>query len=692
MHAPSDCDTAPHDGVYRLVKTLATLTRLRIDSADPTDHQDTADEAPRAADDDVARAICSRFPGAQHVCKDWQACVREYTIDECDTHGLSLCTRAIDMLGVTVNDVRIVDRPFDLEHAPLNLDIFGHVTHRCRNGQVDVPVWDNIDDHAMSPHLSRRRQLLLSCSRALPKVGRRDDAISDGTNSARAQPQSATNDCHRLVVEVRIGLGRRPWATAGDVVHLGTGTVVKLGCTLVCHSTLVVHSKVRSDTMLGQRSLLTDFLRTSTDGTWATFASRRYANLQRLPEALVARGWRVRDDPRRPWLWGPSTLPHIEKDQRGPTLWIKRHGLPGRLALAFNSARLVSMLSGDTLLDETGFDWPTFFASDPITLAVYGEFSLSPLHQCDPLCINNDHRGCVVALQREKLVGMGLVSPLIVSARDGYFHDAAGSAPDQIMARRIPFPAQRVFTDTDPDTLAGAIDDHVTRSISREYGPVDPQTGLRCHGSLCDDLTKEAILSGRLWAGLAHIDGVHFTTSEGVVDLPSGDQLADPLAHPRLIVNWRSKYTPMRNTKRFRMTVWAIAVAQTDGCGGACVAVRLSKGATNRVRKARDGHLWRSLVGLCVRGDPDYPPDLHPAVSVAVDLERSCAKRGCVVPWAYHTGGPDGRSANARSLAAWVLDRVTDIFAALDAELSHLVAHAERNLAAANNHNDKSII
>lgn len=685
MQEPPSRNAPLGEGVHRLVDTLARLTRSRLHRAASNADGIARGDVECAADADVARAVCARFPGAQYVCDDWQKRITEHAAAECDPRGLSLCIEAVNALGVVVNDARIIDGSPDLEHAPLDLDTVFNASDSAETiGQIDADLKREMSDQPKSRPPRKLRQILLSCSRALPEhndcVGA---AVSASTTSA--QPHKTANG-RLLVVEVRVGLGRRPWATAGDVVDLDTRTVIRLRCVLVCGSAFDAYHQVEFDTMLVRRRLLADFLRAS-NGVWSTFALRRYANLQRLPETLVARGWSVKCVPARPWLWGPAAAPGVETLLDGPALRIKRPDLPHAMTLIFNSARLVLVPGRDNFIDHyVEFDWPTFFSSDTSTMGIYGELDVPLVHHCDPLCTNNDHKETVIALQRKRLVGMGLVSPLIVSGRVGRFYERDIHA----LGRKSGFTrsfdsATRVLVDDDPAALADAIDTHVAQSIFAEYGLVDDITGWRLNGGLCDHLASEAINSGCLWSGLVHINGVYFTMAEGVVDPPSDDQLADPFCRPRLVVNWQSKYMPTHTdvaggrAKRFRMTVWAIAVAQSNGCGGACVAVRLSKGAVNRVRKSKDAHLWRGLANRCVRGSPDYPPGLHPAVTVAVDLERACSKRGCVVPWAYHTGGDDGRSADARSLAAWVLDRVKDIFAAFDAQLSCHLARTEHD-------------
>ncbi|AVK77311.1 hypothetical protein pmac_cds_623 [Pandoravirus macleodensis] len=687
MQEVPNCDALLSEGVQRLVDTLARLTRSRLHKATLETDNNARGDLEFMANIGVARAVCARFPGAQHVCDDWQKRVTDHAAAECDPRGLLLCIEAVNALGVVVNDACIIDDSSDLEHAPLDLDtIINADDSRESINHMEVDVKWGISDQPESCKPCRSRQILLSCSRTLPERGDGNDA--EVTASAiGAQPHKTGNE-RLLVVEVRLGLGRRPWATAGDVVNLGTSAVIGLHCMLVCGSTFDAYHQIELDAMLAQRRLLADFLCTA-NGAWSTFASRRYANLQRLPEVLVARGWSVKDVPVRPWMWGPAAAPGAETLVDGPALWIKRPDLPHTMTLVFNRARLMLVPGKDDFVDhDAGFDWPTFFPSDAGTAAIYGELDMSPVHHCDPLCINNDHKEMAIALQREKLIGMGLVSPLAVSGRDGLFYERDLRALDKRRGfMRFFDSAMRALVDADPTTLADAIDAHVAQSIFAEYGLVDDLTGRRLNGSLCDYLACEAVDSGRLWSGLVCVNGVHFTAAEGVIDPPSDDQLADPLHRPRLVVNWQSKYTPTHTgmaggrAKRFRMTVWAIAVAQSDGYGGACVAVRLSKGAVNRVRKSKDARLWRGLVDRCARGSPDYPPGLHPAVTVAVDLERACGKRVCVVPWAYHTGGRDGRSADARSLTTWVLDCVKDVFAAFDAQLSRHLTRAERNRA-----------
>ncbi|AVK76233.1 hypothetical protein pneo_cds_626 [Pandoravirus neocaledonia] len=685
MHEPPNCDALLGEGVQRLVDTLARLTRSRLRSAGLDSDDDAWREVQCAADSSAARAICLRFPGPQRVCGDWQRQVRDHAADECDPHGLSLCVEAVDALGVVVNDVRIIDASHDLDHAPLDLDRVtnaGDPSESFAQTVTDL-TWE-ISDTSTTRSPRKSRQLLLSCSRALSDC----DDCDDGTATTRAagvQPQKVA-DARILVMEVRLALGRRPWATAGDIVNLGSGAIIGLRCTLVCGLTFGAYDQVGFDTMLVQRRLLADFLRAPADGTWPTFAQRRYANLQRLPEALVARGWSTKDARAAPWLWGRATAPGAETHTDGPALCIKRPDLPHPMSLVFSNGRLLLVPHKCHFLDHVGFDWPTFFPSDATATAIYGNLCASPLHQCDPLCIGNDHKDKVVALQREKLVGMGLVSPSVVSGRDGPFceRDANKSEGNPEFMHSFDS-ASRALVDTDPATLAASIDAHIAQSVFAEYGPVDGLTGGRLNGHLCDHLAREAIDSRRLWSDLTYVNGAHFTATEGVVDPPSDDQLADPLHRPRLVVNWQPKFTPLHNTtprnraNRFRMTVWAIVVTQSDGYGGACVVVRLSKAAVKRVRKSNDGHLWRGLIDKCARGNPDYPPGLHPAVVVAADLERACGKRGCVVPWAYHTGGVDGHSADVRSLTTWVLDRVADIFAAFDAQLSRRVADARRD-------------
>ncbi|BCU02849.1 hypothetical protein [Pandoravirus japonicus] len=714
--APDRAASPATASLRALAATLKALAKARLQNSDVAWRATTTKTTAGAAE-----AIRRRFPGPHDVRDDWERLVRRHAHAEADPLGLCLCIESVKGLGVTVHGVRPLDPNVteDGEHLPADLDDMRRRSAPWRSPQAAPSDSDPSRDE---PPTDRETQLVFWCG-APPRL-----PDKDGRGSAADRPV--------LAVEIRMGLGRRPWASAGHVVNLATGDVITLGCTLVCDPGLDTHQDVRQGTLRAQRRLLADFL-ASGETAWRPFAARRYANVRRLPRALVARGWTVKDGDLAEWSWDDAAGPTAELSL-GPSLSLSRPDVPVTVSVRMMDAHLIVSSDSHWRYDDcTQIDWPTLFAADSPAQAFYGDIGFVRLHRCEPPSYygaENAHFDAVAARQRERLVAMGLVSARAISGRKGRFCDreptnqksACGSRGDIKDAKGKGDDASgddddddscfgaHVLVDADAPAMADAIEAYVAQNIFGEYGPVEADSGRRLHGGLCDDLLDQAVSSGRLWAGLAHIGGAHHATAEAIVHVtPSAlDVENSAVDQPRLVVNWRAKCvpttpkTPCRRGQRMHLTVWAAALVQSDGRGGACVAVTVPKAATwacfGKEKRSDEGcagedptalcashppgyyaaehdiddaaTLWQRVLDRCAHADPaGYPPDLHPALVAVLDTERECGKRACFVPWAYRVDTL-GNPVDARSLASWIIDCVVEIFAVLDSALDAAVA------------------
>lgn len=736
--------TAPPatDSLHTLAAALKALAKARLQNSNVAWRTTTTKTTAGAAE-----AIRRRFPGPHRVCDDWEQLVRRHAHAEADALGLRLCIESVKGLGVTVHGARPLDpnNTEDGEHLPADLD---NMRRRSAPWRLPQAAPSDSDPSRDEPPTDRKTQLVFWCSAPSHPLSR------DDREPAADRPV--------LAVEIRMGLGQRPWASAGHVVNLATGNVIALGCTLVCDPGLDTHQDVRQDTLRAQRRLLADFL-TSGETAWRPFAARRYANVRRLPRVLVARGWTVKDGDLAEWSWDDPMGPTAELSL-GPSLSLSRPDVPVVVSVRMMDAHLIVSSDSHWRYDDcTQIDWPTLFAADSPAQAFYGDIRFVRLHRCEPPTYygaDNAHFDAVSARQRERLVAMGLVSALAISGRKGRFcsresttEEGACAHPDGAKDADGDDVAHddrdyrddnddggnhdnddgdggsggndgdggsngdddydsfgaHVLVDADAPAMADAIEAYVAQNIFGKYGPVEVDSGRRLHGGLCDDLLDQAVSSGRLWAGLAHIGGVHHATAEAIVHVTPAalDAEGGAVDQPRLIVNWRAKCvpttpkTPCRRGKHMHLTVWAAALVQSDGRGGACVAVSVPKAATwARFGKEKESDderagedptalcasdppgyhtaehdiddgatLLQRVLDRCAHADPaGYPPDLHPALVAVLDMERECGKRACFVPWAYRVDTP-GNPVDARSLASWIIDCVVEIFGVLDSAL-----------------------
>lgn len=275
---------------------------------------------------------------------------------------------------------------------------------------------------------------------------------------------------------------------------------------------------------------------------------------------------------------------------------------------------------------------------------------------------------------------MGLVSEYVLDGRiDAYISRQWDRQVERYLFGVRNTPA-RVLPHVGSDALAKLIKAHVAQAIFGEYGPVEIATGRRLNSGLCDDLLSEAIESGRLCLGLRCIDKIAADAYECPIDC---DLDAHPTAtydRPRMLVNWRVRCAavhtatsqwhrdtaPCKGMRSVR--VWTGVAVQTDGRGGACVALIVRRKCAPLDEPVddptADGATWGIVAERCARGAPDHPPELHPALLASIETERACDETACVTPWAYHTGA-DG-PVDARVLTEWALDRIGDLFKAID--------------------------
>ncbi|AGO85349.1 hypothetical protein psal_cds_1114 [Pandoravirus salinus] len=570
----------PAESLAAIAKVLRDLAEARTfigNTETPTDKT-------------ACEAIGDRFPGGDCVCDNWEQIVHRHAHPEIDPLGLRLCIESVRGLDVTVHQVRLLDLQCTdaTDHLPADLDRMRRERASWWSTPASTTQPDSGDDG------QREVQLVFSCS------------ASTCAGCDRHPSLKSTEERPLLAVEIRMGLGRRPWTSAGHVVNLATRTVIALGCTLVCHPDLDCARDVRQDTICAQRRLLADFL-ASGETAWRPFALRRYANVRRLPQALVARGWAIKDGDLAEWSWGDPAV----ETSTGPSLLLGRPDVPVPVSVRMINAHLIVSSDSRWHYGEcTQIDWPTLFASDSPAQAFYGDFEFVPLHRCrmPTYCgADNEHFAAIVARQRERLVAMGLVSPLVVSGRKARFRSRTvptpdknnrghadvddGNARDRIRVDNADDDDARfgacVLVDEDAPTMADAIEAHVAQSIFGEYGLVEAGSGQRLNGGLYDNILDQAVASGRLWDGLAHISGAYHTTAEAVVHMAQSLVAIDFAVadKPCVVVNWRTKCVPTilppsgRKARRLPLAVWAAVLIQSDGCGSACVALSVTKAA-----------------------------------------------------------------------------------------------------------------
>lgn len=715
--APPSCFSMQQS---RLAPDRADVLRaLSVALASLAETADAADGCARhgdeAADAKDASAIMRRFAGVDAVCRDWRQQARRLGAT-CDPHGVRLCIAAIEALGADIHGLCVVSASTKEDimcRAPVNLDQCSHpdpvlwvvadnkgksaqddgnekdgedsdngdpegavqtVDDICDGDAVSIGLRENNDD--TTAKLTRPLQdvdktasmppdhLLLSCSRT---VGRCDDNPKDRDGTLCGDATAA-----RFVFEVRVGFHRDVWATAGPLVDAETGALVDLACVLVSHEK--PHHRDSQGALWMERRRLVDFLM-SGHRTWASFAARRYADARRLPGALAARGWKVDDRQGARWSWNPREAPTAESESRSLILSRPKQ-VPMRMYLDFDGDLLV-LSTTDDHWDLQTIDAPGLFPTDPVATVFYRDapgFPADRCHKSERYEHWRAHTKADMALQRARLAGMGLVSPCVLGGRtDRYV------ARDAV-ARNLSYLsglAKRVLPPVELDAMVDLIEAHVTQAVFGEYGPVDAATGKHINGGLCDDLLAAAVASDRLWSNLRHIKGVNAHAYECPIDCDLA--LADAVVgDPRMLVNWRAHCAPSYRGSargagrsvplRSPVAVWAAVAVQTDGRGSACVALIVSNQHPLLDElvddPTADGVTWRAVAERCAKGVPNHPPGLHPALIASLEMERACGLTACVVPWAYHTGteGP----VDARVLTEWALDRVADLFKALD--------------------------
>ncbi|WBR14766.1 hypothetical protein pkur_cds_592 [Pandoravirus kuranda] len=743
-----DTDMRGLDGFARVLSRLAQERRAEYPEYYCANLKENHSVHDQTTDTAHLRALCG------NVCREWEDAVRQHASPRCDVKGLNLCISAVERLGLSVHSVETDATKKDGDplfpkikqcsrlRPPGPRDDDGHAECADDTGRLgcigrndrtcegtDCESVGRPTDDPQSMGTSRNdggtsARIVLTCSRPL--------ACGD---PSRENGQTTV----RLALKVCIGTGDQPWATAGSVVDMETGVIIPVGCTLVCHLP-PEQGKSRRSTIPMKRRRLADFL-ASGKRTWRAFAEQRYAHLRCLPGALTRHGWTVRETVRTPWSWSATVPPNAEYDER--SLVLRREDVPVSVTLFLLRGRLAIVPGGATgHCDATPCDVPGVFAADPIDAAFYSERDVNSGGRCDaPFYGTHRTLRTECARQRARLVGMGLVSPLVLMGRQDRFCERtniAAARDDRYDFEFLrPVFASRAVVHGDLDRLPDMIERHIAQSVFGEYGPVDDATGRHLNGGTCDDLVGEALASGRLSAGLAYIATVSCKMYESLID-PFNAPMVD--AAPRLIVNWRGQFEPTyvvrANTKkRLPLIVSAAIALQSNGCGGAYVAIsvptsrvgsvidrteggpscrgpryalwpptddsddhseedeegdedvngnRAPDGVDDRQRDERDegyvaddraeinGAVWRGLIARCADNLVAHPHDLHPTLALALETERSRAFRVCFVPWAYSTS--EQNTCDVRSLTAWVLGRVAEILAAFDASVAALCA------------------
>lgn len=657
-----------------------------------------------------AAAICRHFAGIYAARADWQSeMLRRATA--CDPRGVRLCLATMDAMGVSVHALSVIParaRPTTMPGLPRAYDTDeshdwyfaddnGNNKSHDENGHYDDhyydvnecdPAHDNdcgmdvavpqsapgrgskeMGSHSEDTQISH---LVLSCSRLVNTCAGSDDGrLHEGTD--------ITKEAKRFVFKVRIGFWPDVWMAAGPVVDAETGTCIDLGCLLVARD--VPDQIAQGDGPLVARRRLIDFLASSLH-TWEAFAARRYADLRRLPAVLAAHGWRVDRIADAPWTWTYGAGPLAESDSR--SLSLGHPDLPERIYIHLAAGRLVVCADDTWLYDPPFINGPCALPADPIDSIFYGDrpdFLRAP-------CTGNGRQHWLshverdMSVQRARLVGMGLIPECVLDGRaDKYIVRQWDRQVEHYLFRMRNTPA-RVLPPVGPNAMAQLIKDHVAQAIFGEYGPVETATGRRLNGGLCDDLLAAAIEpSGRLCRGLRCIDKITADAYECPIDCDLGTHPTVASDRPRMLVNWRVKCAaahtasgqePRGATLRKEMRsvrVWAGIAVQTNGCGGACVALIVQTDGCTPLDESvdnptADGATWRQVAERCTKGAPEHPLELHPALVASLETERACETAACVTPWAYHTGA-DG-PVDVRVLTEWVLDRIADLFKAID--------------------------
>lgn len=717
-------DAAP-ERAHALDTLSAALAALAKPPYDPYDGDREMPPTTREA----AAAIRRRFAGTRAVCADWRGEVLRRAC-ACDPRGVRLCLATMDALGANVHALSVIpartkstampglphdggtdacaDQVFldsqtrigwcdgnansvDPDRADDEKENEGREEDANRRADEDdddashngcpnivggtmprsAAVADGgsqeSDLHSdgvsgpLSPHL------LLSCSRLVGAIS--GDRCPEGSVAA-GEPK-------RFAFEVRIGFSPDVWMTAGPVVDAGSEACIDLGCLLVAHSR--PHREPRGDGPLVARRRLIDFLASGLP-TWEAFAARRYADLRRLPAVLAARGWRVGQLNAESWSWSCSAGPLAESDDR--SLALTHPDLPERMYVHLDDGHLVVSASDTWIRGRTRVDAPGALPADPSDSMFYGD---APGFPHDPWCKGNGqchsrrHADRDVCVQRARLVGMGLVSEYVLGGRTDKYMTRQWDRQVEHYLFEMRNTSSRALPPVGPDAMTQLIQAHVAQAIFGEYGPVEAATGLRLNGGLCDDLLSAAIDSGRLCAGLRCISAIVADVYECPIDCDL-DARPDASDRPRMLVNWRAKCTAVHGAADARervavphmemlsVRVWTGVAIQTDGRGGACVALIVPRKRAPLdepvADPTADGATWGHVADRCAKGAPDHPPDLHPALVASLETERACDAAACVTPWAYHTGA-DG-PVDARVLTEWALDRVADLFKAID--------------------------
>ncbi|BCU03302.1 hypothetical protein [Pandoravirus japonicus] len=713
------------------VDALGTLSAALASLAKPPDDPYEGDREMSPTTPKAASAIRRRFARAHAVCADWRGEVLRRAA-ACDPRGVHLCLATMDALGANVHALSVLPartKSAAMPGLPRDGGTDACAVQVFIGSRTCIGWWDaNPDDHddvdpnraddddgnesvdgeedtnrhvdddathnddsdvgggtmprsvaaiakepqdadphsddmqgPLSPHL------LLSCSRLVGAID--GDRCPEGS--------IATDKAKRFIFEVRMGFSPDVWMTAGPVVDVaGTEACIDLGCLLVARD--MADRRPQGAGPLVARRRLIDFLASGLP-TWEAFAARRYADLRRLPAVLAAHGWRVNRLADAPWSWSCDAGPLAEPDDR--SLALGHPDLPEKMYIHLDDGRLVVSADGTWLHDRPRVDAPGALPADPIDSMFYGDEPGVPRDSCkeNGRYHSLSHAERDMCVQRARLVGMGLISEHVLDGRTDKYMTRQWDRQVEHYLFTMRNTSSRVLPPVRLDNMARLIQAHVAQAIFGEYGPVEAVTGRRLNGGLCDDLLGAAIDSGRLCSGLRCIDKITANAYECPIDCDL-DARAAASDRPRMLVNWRAKCVAVHTAKDEEkhstapctamrsVHVWMGVAVQTDGRGGACVAliVRRKRAPLDEPvdDPAADGATWGDVADRCGQGAPDHPPDLHPALVASLETERACETAACVTPWAYHTGA-DG-PVDARALTEWALDRVADLFKAID--------------------------
>nr|UMO79110.1 hypothetical protein [Pandoravirus belohorizontensis] len=697
------------------VDVLDMLSAALASLAKPPDDPYEQERETLSTTSEAASAILCRARAKEVCVSDWRG---EMLLRSaaCDPRGVRLCLATMDALGANVHALSVVSartKSTAMPGLPRACDT--DTTHGWWRADVDEDDDDSGNDHKHEDeddshcvdHNSTHGDhsgvgggtprsvvadqgpqgigtqsdgaqgvspphLLLSCSRLV--------GTCCGTDADPPHDDSAvvTKETRRFVFEVRVGFWPDVWMTAGPVIDAETGICIDLGCLLVARDKPIQESC--GDGPLVARRRLVDFLASGLH-TWADFAAQRYRDLRRLPAVLAAHGWRVDGLADAPWSWTCRAGPLAESDPR--SLSLAHPDLPENIYIHLDHGHLV--VSADSIwIDGCPLvDAPGALPADPIGSMFYGDGpgpASDPCHCTARQYHSFSHAERDMRAQRARLVGMGLVSEYVLDGRiDAYIARQWDRQVERYLFGVRNTPA-RVLPLVGLDAMAQLIKAHVAQAIFGEYGPVETATDRRLNSGLCDDLLSEAIESGRLCLGLRYIDKITADAYECPIDCDLGAHSTVPCDRPRMLVNWRVRCAAVhtangqgrRDTaprKEMRsVRVWAGVAVQTDGRGGACVAliVRRERAPLDEPvdDPTADGATWGIVAERCARGAPEHPPELHPALVASIETERACDQAACVTPWAYHTGA-DG-PVDARALTEWALARIGDLFKAID--------------------------